>query len=451
MTVSFALNTSVGGIALAPASATSANDGTVQTVVSSGTAHTSVRVTASIASPALTTQSGILAVTTGLPASNAFSIAVSCPNVEAANIDGIVVPVTVRLADRYNNPAPDGTAIAFSTNGGHIGGNCTTPSSATSPGDGTCSVNWISAEPRPTPASTPPTLRTDRVTILATAIGEESFNDVNGNGYYDPGEPFTDLGEPYRDDNENNMYDVGEDFLDFNHNGQRDAPSGKFVGITCTGSTPGSTCSSSTLAIGAQAKIIMSSGSPDKVQPPSGTTLANSSKGGTNNYGFLFQDANLNPLPAGTTISAAVVGTGLTVNAPTSFTVPCTTNPTGYALAFGISHCGSRKPRHHGNEPRRERGGRPRHDVIVRGAGHVSFRGIAETRSSGRLRAAASFWVCFRPCSTSQTYSSSAQWARAKARSADSSRGCWVCPSRQRRGNRTAHRRRYRVHLRKGR
>ncbi|HEY6482646.1 MAG TPA: hypothetical protein VIY54_03890 [Steroidobacteraceae bacterium] len=337
VTVSFALNTSVGGIALAPASATSANDGTVQTVVSSGTAHTSVRVTASIASPALTTQSGILAVTTGLPASNAFSIAVSCPNVEAANIDGIVVPVTVRLADRYNNPAPDGTAIAFSTNGGHIGGNCTTPSSATSPGDGTCSVNWISAEPRPTPASTPPTLRTDRVTILATAIGEESFNDVNGNGYYDPGEPFTDLGEPYRDDNENNMYDVGEDFLDFNHNGQRDAPSGKFVGITCTGSTPGSTCSSSTLAIGAQAKIIMSSGSPDKVQPPSGTTLATLSKGGTNNYGFLFQDANLNPLPAGTTISAAVVGTGLTVNAPTSFTVPCTTNPTGYAFSVSAS------------------------------------------------------------------------------------------------------------------
>ena len=35
--------------------------------------------------------------------------------------------VTVQLADRYNNPAPDGTAVAFTTNGGHVGGNCTTP------------------------------------------------------------------------------------------------------------------------------------------------------------------------------------------------------------------------------------------------------------------------------------------------------------------------------------
>ena len=128
--VNFALNTNVGGISLAPATATSGSDGTVQTVVSAGTAHTSVRVTASIASPALSTQSGVLAVTTGLPASLAFSMAVSCPNVEGLHIDGVPVKVTVRLADRYNNPAPDGTTVAFTASGGHVGGNCTTPSAA---------------------------------------------------------------------------------------------------------------------------------------------------------------------------------------------------------------------------------------------------------------------------------------------------------------------------------
>ncbi|HEY3785457.1 MAG TPA: hypothetical protein VGL55_09265 [Steroidobacteraceae bacterium] len=335
--VSFALNTNVGGISLSPSTATSANDGTVQTVVSAGTAHTSIRVTASIASPALTTQSGILAVTTGLPASNAFSIAVSCPNVEAAHIDGIVVPVTVRLADRYNNPAPDGTAIAFTTNGGHIVGNCATPSSPANPGDGTCSVNWTSADPRPTPQSTPPTLRTDRVTILATVIGEESFNDVNGNGYYDSGEPFSDLGEPYRDDNESNAYNLGEYFLDFNRDGVRNGPSGKFVGITCTGSTPGSKCTSSTLAIGATARIIMSDGVPVNVQPASNTSLGALAAGATGNYAFLFQDENNNPLPAGTTIAGAVVGTGLTINAPSTFTVPCTTNPTSYGFSVTAS------------------------------------------------------------------------------------------------------------------
>ncbi len=331
--VNFSLSTTVGGITLSPTPATSGADGTVQTVVSSGTAHTTVTVTASIASPAISTQSGILAVTTGLPTSKAFSIAtVGCPNVEAFNIDGIVVPLVVRLSDRYQNPAPDGTAVAFTTNGGQVGGNCVTGG-----GTGSCTVNWVSANPRPTPSDHPPSLRAGRTTVLATAIGEESFTDTNGNGFYDAGEPFSDLGEPYRDDNENATYDLGEYFLDFDQNQMWTPPSGTFKGITCTGNTPGSTCSTTTWAIGAQLRIIMSQGSPGQVQPAGGTTLPTLALSGTNNYTFLFQDANLNPLPAGTTISAAAIGTGLTVNAPNSFTVPCTTDPTSYTFSVSAS------------------------------------------------------------------------------------------------------------------
>jgi hypothetical protein len=331
--VSFALNTNVGGIAIAPTSATSGTDGKVQTVVSSGTAHTSVTVTATIASPALSTQSGVLAVTTGLPASRSFSIATTgCPNIEAFNIDGIVVPIVVRLSDRYQNPAPDGTAVAFTTDGGQIGGNCVTAG-----GTGSCSVNWTSSNPRPSPSDHPPSLRAGRTMILATAIGEESFTDSNGNGFYDVGENFSDLGEPYRDDNENNAYDLGEYFLDFNQDQVRNPPSGVFKGITCTGNTPDSTCSTTTLAIGAQQKIVMSQGSPAGVQPASGTTLSTLSLGGTMAYSFLFQDANLNPLPAGTTISAAVIGTGLTANAPSTYTVPCTTDPTSYLFSVSAA------------------------------------------------------------------------------------------------------------------
>ena len=333
VSVSFALSTNVGGISLSPTPATSGADGTVQTVVSAGTAHTTVRVTATIASPALSTQSGVLAVTTGLPASKAFSIATTgCPNIEAFNIDGIVVPIVVRLSDRYQNPAPDGTAVAFTTNGGQIGGNC-----ATAGGTGSCTVNWTSSNPRPAPTDSPPSLRPGRTTILATAIGEESFTDANGNGFYDTGEAFVDLGEPYRDDNENATYESGEYFLDFNHDQVRTPPSGTFVGITCNGNTAGSTCSSSTLAIGAQARIIMSEGSPGQVQPPSGTTLPTLPLGGTATYSFLFQDSNFNPLPAGTTITGAVIGTGLSTNAPTSFTVPCTTDPTTYAFSVSAA------------------------------------------------------------------------------------------------------------------
>jgi hypothetical protein len=330
VTVNFALSTTTGGISLAPASATSGSDGTVQTVVSSGTAHTSVVVTASITSPALSTQSGVLAVTTGLPRSSAFSLGVACQNVEAYNVNGVVVPVTAILSDRYQNPAPDGTAVAFNTNGGQIVGNCSTTG-------GTCSVNWVSADPRPQPTDSPPSKRAGRVTILATAIGEESFNDVNSNGFYDAGEPFDDLGEPYRDDNENGKYDLGEKFLDFNQNQLRDPPSGTYKGITCTGNTPGSTCSTTTLAIGKMAMIVMSESSPFGIVPAPNTPLGPLAKGATVSYTFLIQDSHLNPLPAGTTVTLAAVGAGITVNAPASFIIGCTTDPTPFSFSVSAS------------------------------------------------------------------------------------------------------------------
>jgi hypothetical protein len=324
--VSFALNTTVGGLSISPTSATSASDGTVQTVVSAGTQHTAVRVTASIAQPALSTQSSVLTVTTGLPASQAFSIAVgapsysptgpACSNVEAWNVDLITVPITTQLADRYGNPAPDGTAVAFTTNGGHIVGNCTTP--LTTPGDGACKVTWSSANPRPGTSSTPPTNGNGRATIFATAIGEESFNDVNGNGFYDVGEPFKDLGEPFRDDNEDGAYQLGEYFLDFNQNQMHDGPSGVFKGVTCTGNTPGSTCSSSTLAIGVNHPLIMSTSAATitLISGPSTVTHGTSAT-----YKVNVQDLNGNSMPAGTTVtfsSDSTIG-----SASGSFSVGC--------------------------------------------------------------------------------------------------------------------------------
>ncbi len=106
----------------------------------------------------------------------------------------------------------------------------------------------------------PPIRAAGRTTVLATAIGEESFTDVNGSGFYVSGDPFDNIGEPYRDDNENAQYDLGEYFLDFLHTGVYAPPDGTFHGITCTGSTPTSTCTTNTWAIGAALKIMMSTG-----------------------------------------------------------------------------------------------------------------------------------------------------------------------------------------------
>ena len=395
--VTFSLDSTVGGISLSPASATSLADGTVQTVVSSGTVHTVVRVTASIASPALSTQSSQLTVTTGLPASNGFDISVggvsygsgstvtvACPNVEALNIDGVSVPITARLADRYNNPVPDGTAVAFWTNGGHIVGNCNTP--GPTPGDGTCTVNWTSANPRPgydngvvtgTPdllagfpsSYTPGLISAGRASILATTIGEESFTDDNASGFYQSGDPFTNLGEPFSDENEvaasnshtTDGYELGDYFLDFNQNGHWDAPSGSFVGITCTGTTSGSTCTSQTLAIGASALLIMSSSLPNlyynsnyqtvdpsfvllsaagsfntsgSIASASGDSLSitplSIAQGDSGTITLNLQDRNGNSMAAGTTVSFSYTSTVLATSSPpgvvtptTPFVVPC--------------------------------------------------------------------------------------------------------------------------------
>lgn len=335
VTVNFSLNSSVGGLSLAPVSATSAANGTVQTIVSSGTVNTTVTVTAAIcannatscSSPAFTTQSSQLTVTTGIPTSDSFSMSVgaaqygsvtaphACPNVEAWGTDGVIVPVTVHLSDRYHNPVLDGTAVTFYVNGGQIGPSCTTKG-------GACTINWTSTNPRPLTNSDNPALKANgRAMILATATGEESFNDANADGYWEQGESFADLGEPYEDANENGQYDTGyEHFLDYNHNGQWDKGDGTFKGITCTGSSPGSTCSTTTLAIGVQHLIIMSSGTalipsctPGGFTGTCSTGL--SIKAGTvGSITFLVSDINGNPIPADSTVKVSADSAVGTVN-----------------------------------------------------------------------------------------------------------------------------------------
>src|ERR1700722_15329969 len=208
-TVTFTLNTQVGGITLAPSSATTDANGQVQTVVSGGTVATTVRITASTTSSAgatISTQSTALTVSTGIPTNNNISVAVQCPNVEAYNIQGITVPVTVAMTDRFSNPVPDGTTANFVTTLGGIDATCQTGG-----GTGTCLVNWHSKAPYSiagNPATTKGTAYTNtaanwcgptnapycngttngRSPIIVTAIGEESFVDANGNGVFDAGD-----------------------------------------------------------------------------------------------------------------------------------------------------------------------------------------------------------------------------------------------------------------------
>jgi hypothetical protein len=166
------------------------------------------------------------------------------------------------------------------------------------------------------PGNAPPSYKNGRAQILATAIGEEYFDDKNASGFYVAGDPFSDLGEPYRDDIEYGQYDIGEHFLDFNNNGLRDGPSGKFVGITCTNGS----CSTTTLALGAQHLLIMSTSGAAIGASTGSITAAHG--GGTAMFTVSIQDENGNPMAAGTTVSVTSDASG-TVSGQTSWTIGC--------------------------------------------------------------------------------------------------------------------------------
>ena len=332
--VSFALNTTVGGITLSPTTATSDANGRVQTVVQGGTVATTVRVTATVTSvtPAISTQSNLLTVTTGIPDQDSFSLAVTCPNVEALGHDGVVVGVTARLSDRFNNPVPSGTAVTFTTEGGSIQSQCSTGANSDNSPTGSCSVNWTSSNPRP--VANGPTDRPGRTTVLATAIGEESFSDANGNGSFDNGENFADMGEPFLDANEDDVYTAGEFIYDFNNNSTRDSPDSKFNGVLCLDTSGRCDSTLASAGISASTLIIMSGSSPVVTAPATPFHVgANASK----SFTFTFADVNDNPLPSGTTITAEMAGTGYTLGTPTKFTVPCTDEPTDYAFTINAT------------------------------------------------------------------------------------------------------------------
>ena len=271
-TVTFGQSTTAGGLSVSPTSAISDPTGEVVTTVSSGTVHTSVRVTASIASVNLHTQSSILTVSTGFPTQGGFSLSSTVHNLIGDDFDGNTATLTAILSDRYGNPVPDGTAITFTSECGQVQPSCNTVG-------GTCNVQFKTANPRtknnaiapPNPAPSQLSLPEavyqgnncaaspnggnqdigcddHRCTVLAYAIGEETFVDCNGTGQYvskdnssnnpsqcPSGDAFVALPEAWRDDNENVTLDKSiETYLDFNNNGVWDDPvSSLFVGLLC--------------------------------------------------------------------------------------------------------------------------------------------------------------------------------------------------------------------------
>jgi hypothetical protein len=347
--VTFSLDVSVGGVALQNATggvvtATTDGNGIASVTVLAGNQPTPVRVTAK--SGALISTSGKLAISSGFPDQDSTSFAADKYNINGWNIDGAKASITMRFADHFNNPIPDGTAINFITDSGKIGtgtqGSCSTSNSA-------CVIELESQGTRPT---------SGRVHVLAYAVGEESFVDKNNsivadqaNELVDINGVSSDLGEAFVDVNENGVFDLGIDQLvDFNSDKQYNGPDGKFNGTLCA---PGfALCSSQkTLNIFRQATFIFSSEVPrlvnygtvqsPKLKPeltsassPTVPTTFNQKCGVTEEMTAYIPDENGNPLPAGTVISfiAPVSNSGyINDKLSVSFTVPSTNIPANTA------------------------------------------------------------------------------------------------------------------------
>jgi protocatechuate 3,4-dioxygenase beta subunit len=374
--VNFTLNTTVGGLSLNPASATTGADGTVSTVVAAGTVNTPVRVTAALPGTTLATLSDQLVVSTGVPDQNSFSLSTQIFNVEGMGHDGCPAPVgssvTVRLADHFNNPAPDGTAVSFTAEGGTVDASCLTGLTSTTltngavitqkgvPGE--CSVRFCAASPRPADG---------RITILSYALGEENFTDLNGNNLVEEASEFVasrdDLGDPFRDDraitgaNANGFDDIwssgnatrapGETYIDSNSDGTWSRTGdGRYNGVLKSPLSVNTSPANTVHVRGALVQVLSTSEARIESISPTpysldhcvdGIPFVNTAK----TFAIAIRDINPtrftgntlagNILPAGTKIDFTASNGTLLSN--TSFVVPNTAEPSSAVWTYTVS------------------------------------------------------------------------------------------------------------------
>ncbi|WP_166422624.1 Ig-like domain-containing protein [Paraglaciecola sp. 20A4] len=351
--VSFNLNTQTGGLTLSSSSGLTNSQGQVSTRVTAGSVPTAVRVTAEVETDSgetIVTQSDLLSVNTGLPDQNSVTLSADNVNPEAFDINEQEVNLVVRLADTFNNPVPNGTAVSFTAEGGSIDGSCTTVA-------GTCAVTWVSANP---------TVPDHRITILATAIGHETLFDSNGNNIYDDADGvgfndgtdsgfttslygqtgFVDISDAWRDDNENGIRDNAEIFLDYNNDGQFNAPDGLFNGPQCTGDTCGVGLAGTVHVRRALVLVTSSSAaqidildSTDAIVASNYQTVSQPTAIARNNavsYTLTFADTARQPIASGSTI---VISTSAgQLNGQTNLTMPQTAVNAEFRATFTLEN-----------------------------------------------------------------------------------------------------------------
>ena len=197
--------------------------GNVIVTINSGTVPTPVRIKATLTAggKSISTVSSSLSIAVGLPSQLNFSLSQQTINIEGYDIDGVTNVYSIIASDRLANPVPDGTAINFIAEGGQVEASKFT---GLVNGLSRTSANFVSASPRPVDG---------RVTVVAYALGEESFLDVNGNNAYDEATAST----PRED-----FHDLGNVYLDRLYDGYYDAATDQFIALSLPGVPASMTC-----------------------------------------------------------------------------------------------------------------------------------------------------------------------------------------------------------------
>ncbi len=311
---------------------TSTRNGEAATFLHSGYVAGPVMIKASVDvnGSTLSSSSSPISIGGGVPTSRSFTLVPDVINHPCLNIVNCQATISAFVADRFGNyNVLEGTSISFYTEAGAIDRNVNVdstgagsvifrtqnpmPADVVADADETALKTYVSNTWGINTANNP---RDGWVTVLATVMGEESFVDTNANGIYDPGEKFTDIGEPFIDKNDNGVRDDGtgsdpfEEYIDVNENGQYDGPNGCWDGPDAN---PAYTCTGRELGrmIFQWTKVMLTWEPVNFAVTPSTFTIAN---GGSQTFYVIVGDTNLNHPSPGTTISVSSDGGKLTVN-----------------------------------------------------------------------------------------------------------------------------------------
>ncbi|NDY92357.1 Ig-like domain-containing protein [Ideonella livida] len=370
--VTFTLSSTAGGITLEDQTSgtvtkTTNASGLVDVRVNSGTVPTPVGIKAQLTDkPSVSITANALAIGVGLPTQIGFAMAPGTLNIECYSINGVQNEFVVYAADRSGNPVPNDTKISFWAESGQI--QTSVGIAKDSRGIAGATSNYA--------CQTSNMPLDGRITVVAYAVGEESFFDANGNNQWDTGEPFMDMGDVSKDMLHDNSYSSTQDeYVSLGLSGWNKtcdtsaaASYPRFAMSADVPNRPG-TCDgtwSGQVYVRQAAEIVASTSSAGLLWYPSSSVYqhlesatcvrrqlqtgpATSSLsdffavsgqtwfgGAAGTIPFLLADANpirLNPMAAGTVATVSDATTGLTVKISGS-PVPNTTSATSLAVSY---------------------------------------------------------------------------------------------------------------------